>query len=378
MTSGFHPLDAMTTLRLRPAGGAEFQVELEQSASILEVKVAATAGCDIDPELMKIIHKGRVLRDEELLEALGIQNGEALHIAKGMAAPTQKGYLDKGTSANSLEIQLKAPGGIEVTLAVDSKDPVEELRKSAASRCGLKVEEIHLLHKGKILKDGLSLDSCGIASGSIVRVARRQAEQTERKEPVTVEVEPETGSAMPMAWENDSPLDMAQMRMMAAAMGVPLDRLLGNLPQQQAMQMVQQEMAQLRRAPLGETTAEMQARWAREANDMARQVRAYLEREGREGAEGREGETIEDDDELLADISRTLADARARGAPVPNAAVFVDRAVARRRQARAFQQRMDREASGLDPEIEDAFAAAEQSVTAAARAPRRLGGSPGA
>lgn len=376
----------MTLLRLRPAGGAEFQVELEQSASILEVKVAATAGCDIDPELMKIIHKGRVLRDEELLGALGIQNGEALHIAKGMAASAQKGYLDKASSdaRDSLEIQLKAPGGIEVTFDADSKDPVEELRKNAASRCGLKVEEIHLLHKGKILKDGLSLGSCGIANGSTVRVARRQAEQIERKEPVTVEAEPEAGSAMPMAWGSDSPLDMAQMRMMAAAMGVPLDRLLGNLPPQQAMQMVQQEMAQLRRAPLGETTAEMQARWAREAGDMARQVRAYLDREGHEGREGREGaedrdgENLEDDDELLADISRTLADARARGAPVPNAAVFVDRAVARRRQARAFQQRMDREASGLDPEIEDAFAAAEQSVTAAARAPRRLGGSPGA
>ena len=120
--------------------------------------MAATAGCDIDPELMKIIHKGRVLRDEELLRALGIQNGDALHIAKGMAASTQKGYLDKASSdaSDRLEIQLKAPGGIEVTLAVDSKDPVEELRKDAASRCGLKVEEIHLLHKGKILKDGLS------------------------------------------------------------------------------------------------------------------------------------------------------------------------------------------------------------------------------
>ena len=331
--------------------------------------MAATAGCDIDPELMKIIHKGRVLKDEELLEALGIQNGEALHIAKGMAA-IAKGYQ----KANSLEIQLKVLGGVEVNIAIDLKDPVEELRKTAASRCGLKPEEIHLLHKGKILKDGGSLASCDIASGSTVRVARRQSEQTGPKEPVEVEVEDagSDGSAMPMAWGSDSPIDMAQMRMMAAAMGVPLDRLLGTLPPQQAMQMVQQEMAQLRRAPLGETTAEMQQRWAREAADMARQVRAYLEREAGAGEAGEGGE----DDELLADISRTLADARARGAPVPNAAVFVDRAVARRRQARAFQQRMHREASGLDPEIEDAFAAAEQSVTAAANAPRRLGGSP--
>eukprot|EP00490_Sorites_sp_Unknown_P023280 CAMPEP_0114690836 /NCGR_PEP_ID=MMETSP0191-20121206/66139_1 /TAXON_ID=126664 /ORGANISM="Sorites sp." /LENGTH=361 /DNA_ID=CAMNT_0001981243 /DNA_START=18 /DNA_END=1103 /DNA_ORIENTATION=- len=358
-------MSTLLQLRLRPAGGAEFKVEVEQSASILEVKVAATAGCDIDPELMKLVYKGRVLKDEEFLEALGIQPGEVLHIAKGIAATaaTGKGYVSNA----SHEIQLKAPGGLEINMSVDLKGPVEELRKSAASRCGLKVEEIHLLHKGKVLKDGVNLDSCGITDGSIVRLARRQTEQAERSEPVTAETEPEVGGAMPMAWGSDSPIDMAQLRMMAAAMGVPLDRLLGNLPHQQAVQLVQQEMAQMRRAPLGESTAEMQARWAREAADMAGQVRAYLEREG---------ETIEDDDELLADISRTLADARARGAPVPNAAVFVDRAVARRRQARAFQQRMDREASGLDPEIEDAFAAAEQSVTAAARAPRRLGGSP--
>eukprot|EP00438_Fugacium_kawagutii_P027171 Skav214900 [mRNA] locus=scaffold1561:129564:143547:- [translate_table: standard] len=342
--------------------GAEFHVELEPSASIVEVKVAATAGCDIDPELMKMVYKGRVLKDEDMLESLGIQNGETLHIAKGMAATGSV-----APKAESLEIQLKAPGG-EVSIAVDLKDLVEVLRKKAASQCGLKVEEIHLLHKGKILKDDASLDSCGIARGSIVRVARRQAEKAEQSEPVTLPPEPEAGYAMPMAWESDSPLDMAQLRMMAAAMGVPLDRVLGNLPPQQAMQMVQQEMAQLRRAPMGETAAEMQTRWAREAADMAGQVRAYLEREG---------ETLEDDEELLGDISRTLADARARGAPVPNAAVFVDRAVARRRQARAFQQRLDREASGLDPEIEDAFSAAEQTVSAAARAPRRLGGSRG-
>lgn len=310
---------------------------------------------------MKIIYKGRVLKDDEHLTALGIQTGETLHIAKGMV--TSAGYQE----SSNLEIQLKAPGGLEVSMKVAPKDMVEELRKKAASHCALKVEEIHLLHKGKILKDTATLESCGIVGGSIVRIARRQAEQAERKEPVTAEAEPEAGFAMPMAWGSDSPIDMAQVRMMAAAMGVPLDRLLGNLPPQQAMQMVQQEMAQMRRAPLGETTAEMQARWAREAADMAGQVRAYLEREG---------ETVEDDEELLADISRTLSDARARGAPVPNAAVFVDRAVARRRQARAFQQRMDREASGLDPEIEDAFAAAEQSVTAAARAPRKLGGPP--
>merc|ERR1712060_212969 len=80
------------------------------------------------------------------------------------------------------------------------------------------------------------------------------------------------------------------------------------------------------------------------------------------------------DAETMADISRVLAEARARGAPVPNAAVFVDRAVQRRREALVTQARLDREASGMDPELEEAFLAAEQTARAAERAPRRLGG----
>ncbi|CAJ1348475.1 unnamed protein product [Effrenium voratum] len=109
-----------------------------------------------------------------------------------------------------------------------------------------------------------------------------------------------------------------------------------------------------------ENAEELRARWAREAAGMAQAVRAHLEREG-----------LEADEEVLADISQTLAEARSRGAPVPRAAVFAERAVARAAQRRARQRRMEREASGMDPEIEDAMAAAEQQ----ARRPRRLGDS---
>merc|ERR1719323_1277491 len=87
-------------------------------------------------------------------------------------------------------------------------------------------------------------------------------------------------------------------------------------------------------------------------------------------------EPEEEDPDLLAHISRTMAEARARGAPVPHAAQFVTHALERARQARALGRRLEREASGLQPELEDALAAAEQSAAAAARAPRRLGGGP--
>ena len=48
----------MLQIRMRPAGAGEFQVEVEEGSTVQEVKVAATAGCDIDPELMRIVYKG--------------------------------------------------------------------------------------------------------------------------------------------------------------------------------------------------------------------------------------------------------------------------------------------------------------------------------
>ena len=41
---------------------------------------------------------------------------------------------------------------------VSSGDTVEQLREKAAKMSGLQVEEIHLLHKGKILKDSFFLE----------------------------------------------------------------------------------------------------------------------------------------------------------------------------------------------------------------------------
>merc|ERR1712151_768190 len=109
---------------------------------------------------------------------------------------------------------------------------------------------------------------------------------------------------------------------------------------------------------------------------MARQVAAYIAEERRRLGEETGEEEEEVDAETIADISRTLAEARARGAPTPNAAVFVDRAVQRRREALTLLARMDREASGMDPELEAAFVAAQRASQAAAKAPRRLGGAP--
>ncbi|CAE7828183.1 DSK2A [Symbiodinium sp. CCMP2592] len=385
---------AQIMLKIKAAGGIDFPIEVAAmsegsatGATVQDVKIAATAGCDMDPEVMKVIYKGKVLKDDDTLVSCGIQTGDTLHVAKGMSRPVapsesqSSGYsAARGSESGKakFEIYFKGPSGVEVPSdQFGEADTVEQLRQFASSAFSTNSDEVHLLHKGKILKDGASLGSCGVAAGSVLRVARRHNEKEVASNDTVqpTEVPEDVSSPMPMAWGANSQGDLEQIRAMARTLGLPmepLEQVLREVPQQQAMTAAMQEIARLRRGPpAGETTAEMQARWDREAADMARQVRAYLSRR----EEGEEQEE-DGDEELLADISRTLAEARARGAPVPNAAVFVDRAVARRRQARELHARMAREASGLDPEIEDAFAAAEQSLAASARAPRRLGGEP--
>lgn len=61
-SSARRPLSDAMLLRIKPSGAPEFEVDVEDGATLQDVKVAATAGCDIDPELMKIIYKGRAVR----------------------------------------------------------------------------------------------------------------------------------------------------------------------------------------------------------------------------------------------------------------------------------------------------------------------------
>ena len=54
-------------------------------------------------QVMKVISKGRVLKDEEMLVSVGLNTGDVVHIAKGMTPPAP-------VSSTGMEVQLKGPG----------------------------------------------------------------------------------------------------------------------------------------------------------------------------------------------------------------------------------------------------------------------------
>mmetsp|Transcript_64836 Transcript_64836/g.154796 ORF Transcript_64836/g.154796 Transcript_64836/m.154796 type:complete len:405 (+) Transcript_64836:66-1280(+) len=387
----------MPAVRVLVAGAPEFQVQLEQDATVADVKIAATSGCDIDPEIMRIIFKGKVLGDSDLLEASGVQNMDPLHIARGrptsaaVAGSSAPAAAQSGAppaqDASSLCICVRGIGGLDTSIQdLKPGDLVAKVRGLVAELCSMEAGAIHLIFKGRILKDTETLESNSIVDGSVLRCAKRSAATSDSfpqadvgtSEATATAEEGMMGSAMPMAWDGNAAqqiqqlgqalfANMAGQQQPPAELQEVLQGLAGSPEGRLAAQQALAAIARQHAAP-PQARNDYHARLEQEVRLMQREVRAMIEEQ--------QGSDLEVDEELLADVARTMAEARARGAPVPNASAFVERALARARQRREREARFAREASGLDPDLEDALADAEQRQAAEARWPRRLGSAP--
>uniref|UniRef100_A0A7S4UIK0 Ubiquitin-like domain-containing protein n=1 Tax=Alexandrium monilatum TaxID=311494 RepID=A0A7S4UIK0_9DINO len=218
-------------LRIRAPGSADFEIDVEPSATVGEAKIMVTSGCDVDPEAMKLICRGRVLRDGDTLQACGIDGTDALHVARGKAPPapaaaaeTHSGEAPSSTpaqappstagapppqaaAAGAIRVIVRGPGGVDSTVSISPSESVLALRAQAASICGFPADHIHLVHRGRILKDdGASLTASNINDGDVLRVARRAVQEPSAPLAAQVPAVPTTtadgsaGSPMPMAW----------------------------------------------------------------------------------------------------------------------------------------------------------------------------------
>merc|ERR1719195_1084640 len=83
----------------------------------------------------------------------------------------------KSTSPLQLALRLILPGGVETSLDnLCHDEPVVNIRQAVASRCDLAAEQVHLLHKAKVLRDGATLSQYGISDGDVLRIARRSGQ----------------------------------------------------------------------------------------------------------------------------------------------------------------------------------------------------------
>jgi len=70
-------------ISFKVSGGDPFSLELEPSLTVGDVKGKAAEKTGFDAATMKLIYKGRILKDKETLESHNVETGHTMHIVKG-------------------------------------------------------------------------------------------------------------------------------------------------------------------------------------------------------------------------------------------------------------------------------------------------------
>merc|ERR1719456_1700367 len=68
------------TLNFKVSGVAEFTLELEAGTTVRDIKKLATEHCNIEPEHMRLIHKGRELKEADIIDAEMAESGAPIQI----------------------------------------------------------------------------------------------------------------------------------------------------------------------------------------------------------------------------------------------------------------------------------------------------------
>ncbi|CAJ1420066.1 unnamed protein product [Effrenium voratum] len=76
------------TFKISGTGGGSFALDLEPSMTMLDVKNKAKDEAKMEPEHMKIIFKGRILKDTDTVESLKIESGQAMHLVRSAPSGT--------------------------------------------------------------------------------------------------------------------------------------------------------------------------------------------------------------------------------------------------------------------------------------------------
>lgn len=92
-------------LTLRQNSGSQFDVEVDPTATIKELKQACQDGAGMPADEMRLIFKGKILKDEQTLTDYKIENGCTIHLVKGKGGSSS-------TSGTSSESNANVSGGI--------------------------------------------------------------------------------------------------------------------------------------------------------------------------------------------------------------------------------------------------------------------------
>ena len=99
-------MQAKIKISIKQSSGDTFDVEVAPEATVLELKTeCATKMETMKAEEMRLIYKGKILKDEQTLDSYKITDGMVVHLVKGKSAAGAKpaDTTQSTTSTSSLE-----------------------------------------------------------------------------------------------------------------------------------------------------------------------------------------------------------------------------------------------------------------------------------
>ena len=77
-------------VQLRQNSGAQFDIEVNGKGTVRDLKEACVEKAGISADEMRLIFKGKILKDENTLEEYKIEDGVTVHLVKGKSAASSE------------------------------------------------------------------------------------------------------------------------------------------------------------------------------------------------------------------------------------------------------------------------------------------------
>lgn len=74
------------TINIKSSGDSKYEVSVEPSNTIEDLKAIISTKADVPPESQRLIYSGKILKDPETVASYKIQNGHTVHLVKSAAA----------------------------------------------------------------------------------------------------------------------------------------------------------------------------------------------------------------------------------------------------------------------------------------------------
>jgi hypothetical protein len=88
---------------IRQSNGDQFEIEIESKALVKDLKVACKEKSGMEPEEMRLIHKGKILKDDgdQTIDQYNITDGMTVHLVKGKSANAGAAGAGAGASTTA-------------------------------------------------------------------------------------------------------------------------------------------------------------------------------------------------------------------------------------------------------------------------------------